>query len=89
MQNRPARILSNANSTVSIKPSLNKGIEATKIPPSNDLDRGLGKVRSYTDNELHPQHKNREGETLGSGVADTANETEARSKRTRILSYEE
>ena len=49
--------------------------------PTNDLDRGLGKVRFYADSALPPQHKNREGETQASGVADTADETEARSKR--------
>ena len=48
---------------------------------TNDLDRGLGKVRLYADSALSPQHKNREGETQASGVADTADETEARSKR--------
>ena len=55
---------------------------------TNDLDRGLGKVRLYADSALSPQHKNREGETQASGVADTANETEARLKRPRIHSYE-
>ena len=50
-------------------------------PCSNDLDRGLGKVRLYADSALSPQHKNREGETQASGVADTTDETEARSKR--------
>ena len=48
---------------------------------TNDLDRGLGKVRLYADSALPPQHKNREGETQASVVADTADETEARSKR--------
>ena len=50
----------------------------------NDPDRGLGKVQLYADSALSPQHKNREGETQASqasGVADTADETEARSKR--------
>ena len=52
---------------------------------ANDLDRGLGKVRLYADSALSPQHKNREGETQASGVADTADETETRSKRFYII----
>ena len=48
---------------------------------TNDLARGLGKVRLYVDSDLSPQHKNREGGTQASGVADTADETGARSKR--------
>ena len=57
----------------------------TQLRRANDLDRGLGKVRLYADSTLPPQHKNREGETQASGVADTADETEARSKRFIII----
>ena len=41
-------------------------------------DRGSPIVRGQS---TSPRHKNREGETQASGVADTADETEARSKR--------
>ena len=55
---------------------------------ANDLDRGLGKVRLYVNSALFPQHKNREKETLASGVADTADETEARLKLSQKHYYE-
>ena len=41
-------------------------------------DRGSPIVRGQW---TSPRHKNREGETQASGVADTADESEARSKR--------
>ena len=47
-------------------------------------DRGSPVVRGRW---TSPRHKNREGETQASGVADTADETEARSKRFILLEY--